>query len=160
MALEINNARVKLSVLPHHLGEVDMSDLDKDKDLEIKEVLLSDDDDEEYEDDDEGEDYEEDEEDDEIEVDTELFAEQILRFSCFSGIPKDKDADELFDTIFAAYEEENLTEEQDHTVEFLLHIQEEESPFNLSRALEVWNKDDRALFLEIVKEISDSIDDE
>lgn len=138
-----------------------MSDLDKDKDLELKEVLLADDD-EEYEDDEEGEEYDEEdeEEEDEIEVDTELFAEQILRFSCFSDVPKDKDADELFDTIFAAYEEENLTEEQDHTVEFLLHIQEEESPFNLSRALEVWNKDDRALFLSIVKEISDSIDDE
>ncbi|MES2745450.1 MAG: hypothetical protein V4655_08480, partial [Bdellovibrionota bacterium] len=86
--------------------------------------------------------------------------EQILRFSCFSDVPKDKDADDLFDTIFAAYEDENLTEEQDHTVEFLLHIQEEESPFNLSRALEVWNTDDRTLFLSIVKEISDSIDDD
>ena len=137
-----------------------MSDLEKNKDLELKEVLLADD--EEYEDDEEGEDFEDEdeEEEDEIEVDTELFTEQILRFTCFSDAPKDKDADELFDTIFAAYEEENLTEEQDHTVEFLLHIQEEESPFNLSRALEVWNSDDRALFLSIVKEISDSIDDE
>lgn len=138
-----------------------MSDLEKNDELETKEVLLADD--EEYEEEDEAEEYEdedEEEEEDEIEVDTELFAEQLLRFSCFSDAPKDKDADELFDTIFAAYEDENLTEEQDHTVEFLLHIQEEESPFNLSRALEVWNKDDRALFLSIVKEISDSIDDE
>lgn len=135
-----------------------MSDLDKDKSTELDEVLL---DDEEYEEEDEVEyeDDEEDDEEDEIEVDTELFAEQLLRFSCFGDAPKDKDADELFDLIFAAYEDENLTEEQDHTVEFLLHIQEEESPFNLSRALEVWNKDDRALFLSIVKEISDSIDD-
>lgn len=136
-----------------------MSDLEKDKDLELKDVLLADDD-EEYEDDEDLEDEEDEEEEDEIEVDTELFAEQILRFTCFSDVPKDKDADELFDTIFAAYEEENLTEEQDHTVEFLLHIQEEESPFNLSRALEVWNKEDRGLFLSIVKEISDSIDED
>ncbi|MBC7660032.1 MAG: hypothetical protein H7249_10015 [Chitinophagaceae bacterium] len=136
-----------------------MSDLDKTKSIELKEVLL---DDAEYEDEEEDEydeEGEEEEEDDEIEVDTELFAEQVLRFSCFSDAPKGKDADELFDLIFAAYEDENLTEEQDHTVEFLLHIQEEESPFNLSRALEVWNKDDRALFLSLVKEISDSIDD-
>jgi len=132
-----------------------MSDLDKTKSNEINEVLL---DDEEYEDEDESE-YEEDDEDDEIEVDTELFAEHILRFRCFADAPKDKDADDLFDAIFAAYEDENLTEEQDHTVEFLLHIQEEESPFNLSRALEVWNKDDRKTFLTIVTEISDSIDD-
>ncbi len=140
-----------------------MTDLDKNKDLELDEALLADDEDEEYEDDEEGDEYddEEDEDDeDEIEVDTELFAEQLLRFSCFSSVPKDKDADELFDMIFAAYEDEELTEEQDHTVEFLLHIQEEESPFNLSRALEVWNKDDRAIFLDIVKEISDSIDDD
>lgn len=133
-----------------------MSDLEKNKDLEPKDVLLADDEE------DEGEDFEEEdeEEEDEIEVDTELFTEQILRFSCFSDAPKNKDADDLFDTIFAAYEDENLTEEQDHTVEFLLHIQEEESPFNLSRALEVWNKKDRALFLSIVKEISDGIDDD
>ena len=130
-----------------------MSDLEKTKSTELNEVLL---DDEEYEDEEE---FEEEEEDDEIEVDTELFAEQVLRFSCFSDAPKEKDADELFDVIFAAYEEENLTEEQDHTVEFLLHIQEEESPFNLSRALEVWNQHDRKLFLSIVTEISDSIDD-
>jgi hypothetical protein len=133
-----------------------MSDLDKTKSEELNEVLL---DDEEYEDEEEYEEDEE-EEDDEIEVDTELFAEQILRFSCFADAPKEKDADELFDVIFAAYEDENLTEEQDHTVEFLLHIQEEESPFNLSRALEVWNKADRKLFMSIVTEISDSIDDE
>mgnify|MGYP001566146492 CR=1 FL=1 len=135
-----------------------MSDLDKTKSIELKEVLLDDEEYEEEEEEDEGE-YDEEEEDDEIEVDTELFAEQILRFSCFSDAPKEKDADDLFDMIFAAYEDENLTEEQDHTVEFLLHIQEEESPFNLSRALEVWNKDDRQLFLSIVKDISDSIDD-
>ncbi|MBC7531827.1 MAG: hypothetical protein H7318_09630 [Oligoflexus sp.] len=134
-----------------------MSDLDKDKSIELKEVLL---DDEEYEDDEDGEYEDEEEEDDEIEVDTELFAEQVLRFSCFSDAPKEKNADDLFDLIFAAYEDENLTEEQDHTVEFLLHIQEEESPFNLSRALEVWNKEDRQLFLSIVTEISESIDDE
>lgn len=134
-----------------------MSDLDKTKSIELKEVLL---DDEEYEDDEDGEYEDEEEEDDEIEVDTELFVEQVLRFSCFSDAPKEKDADELFDVIFAAYEDENLTEEQDHAVEFLLHIQEEESPFNLSRALEVWNKEDRQLFLSIVTEISDSIDDD
>jgi hypothetical protein len=134
-----------------------MSDLDKTKSTELDEVLL---DDEEYEEDEDGEYEDEEEEDDEIEVDTELFAEQVLRFSCFADAPKEKDADELFDVIFAAYEDENLTEEQDHTVEFLLHIQEEESPFNLSRALEVWNKEDRKLFLSIVTEISDSIDDE
>ncbi len=133
-----------------------MSDLEKIKSIELKEVLL---DDEEYEEEGELEDDEE-EEDDEIEVDTELFAEQVLRFSCFSDAPKDKEADELFDLIFAAYEDENLTEEQDHTVEFLLHIQEEESPFNLSRALEVWNQEDRQMFMSIVKEISDSIDED
>ncbi len=132
-----------------------MNDLDKTKSIELNEVLL---DDEDFEDDEEDE-FEE-EEEDEIEVDTELFAEQVLRFNCFSDLPKEKDADELFDVIFAAYEDENLTEEQDHTVEFLLHIQEEESPFNLSRALEVWNKEDRRMFLNIVTEISESIDDE
>ncbi len=136
-----------------------MSDLDKDKSIELKEVLL---DDEEYEEEEDDEDYEDEEDDDdeEIEVDTELFAEQVLRFSCFANTPKAKDADELFDAIFAAYEEENLTEEQDHTVEFLLHIQEEDSPFNLSRALEVWSKADRQVFMSIVQEISEAIDNE
>lgn len=108
------------------------------------------------------EEYEEDEdtEAEEIEVDTELFASQILRFPCFADVPRDKEADQLFDIVFNAYEDENLTEEQDHAIEFLLHIQEEDSPFNLSRALEVWSREDRQVFLEIVTEISNSIDED
>jgi hypothetical protein len=118
---------------------------------------------EELDEDEEGfEDEEEDEEDEveEIEIDTELFASQVLRFPCFADVPRDKEADQLFDIVFNAYEDENLTEEQDHAVEFLLHIQEEDSPFNLSRALEIWGREDRQVFLEILTEISNSIDDE
>ncbi len=97
---------------------------------------------------------------DEIEVDTELFTEQLLRFPSFADAPKDKAPDELFDIVFNAYQDENLSEEQDHVVELLLHLQEEESPFNLSRALEVWNQADRQTFLALLHELSDIIDED
>ena len=97
---------------------------------------------------------------DEIEVDTELFTEQLLRFPSFADAPKDKSPDELFDIVFNAYQDENLSEEQDHVVELLLHLQEEESPFNLSRALEVWNQADRQTFLALLHELSDIIDED
>lgn len=97
---------------------------------------------------------------DEIEVDTELFTEQLLRFPCFQDVPKDKAPDEVFDTVFNAYQDENLTEEQDHVVELLLHLQEEESPFNLSRAMEIWNQADRQTFLTLLKELSDLMDED
>jgi hypothetical protein len=132
-----------------------MSDFESEKlkSLQHAEEL---DEEEGYEDEEEEDD---DEEVEEIEVDTELFASQVLRFPCFADVPRDKDADQLFDIVFNAYEDENLTEEQDQAVEFLLHIQEEDSPFNLSHALEIWAKEDRQVFLEILNEISQSIED-
>jgi hypothetical protein len=103
---------------------------------------------------------EESEEDsEEIEVDTEMFAEGLLRFPCFESVPKEKSAEEIFDLVFEAYQDENLLEEQDHVVELLLHLQDEESPFNLSRALEVWSHDDRQAFLELVDELCHEADE-
>ncbi len=109
------------------------------------------------------EDYEEEEEEEEleeIEVDTALFAEQALRFPCFNEAPRDKSGDELFDIIFGAYQDENLTEEQDHVVELLLHLQQEESPFHLSRAMEVWSHDNRKAFLDLLQELHLMLDEE
>jgi hypothetical protein len=101
-----------------------------------------------------------DEEDsEEIEVDTEMFAEGLVRFPCFESVPKEKNAEEIFDLVFEAYQDENLLEEQDHVVELLLHLQDEESPFNLSRALEVWSHDDRQAFLELVDELCQEADE-
>jgi hypothetical protein len=104
------------------------------------------------------EELDDDEELEEIEIDTELFAEQLLRFPCFQSAPRDKAPDELFDTVFSAYQDENLTEEQDHVVELLLHLQEEESPFNLSRAMEVWGRDDRQVFITLLKELDEILE--
>jgi hypothetical protein len=101
---------------------------------------------------------EEEEEIEEIEIDTALFAEQALRFPCFHEAPRDKPSDELFDIIFSAYQDENLTEEQDHVVELLLHLQEEESPFHLSRAMEVWSHDNREAFLGLLQELHTMLD--
>ncbi len=125
-----------------------MSNFEQDrlKSLSIEEELL--------------EDEEIEEEDEEIEVDTELFAEGVIRFPCFESIPKDKNSDEIFDLVFDAYQEENLLEEQDHVVELLLHLQEEDSPFNLSRALEVWSHEDRQAFLELVDELCHEADEQ
>lgn len=129
-----------------------MSDFESEK---LKTLQHVEEDEEEFEEEDDEEGLAE-----EIEVDTELFASQLLRFPSFADVPRDKEADQLFDIVFNAYEDENLTEEQDHVIEFLLHIQEEDSPFNLSRALEVWGRQDRQVFLEIVTEISNSIDED
>jgi hypothetical protein len=95
----------------------------------------------------------------EIEVDTELFAEGLVRFPCFGSVPKEKSSEEIFDLVFEAYQDENLLEEQDHVVELLLHLQEEDSPFNLSRALEVWSHEDRQAFLELVDELCQEADE-
>lgn len=100
----------------------------------------------------------EEEEDEEFEVDTEMFSEGLLRFPCFDSVPRDKNAEEIFDLVFDAYQEENLLEEQDHVVELLLHLQDEESPFNLSRALEVWSHEDREAFLELVDDLCQEAD--
>ncbi|MCX6129251.1 MAG: hypothetical protein NTX25_09350 [Proteobacteria bacterium] len=109
--------------------------------------------------DDASDDEDEDEESvDEIEVDTELFTEGLLRFPCFLDAPRDRTPDQLFDLVFDAYQEENLLEEQDHVVELLLHLQEEESPFNLNRALEVWSHEDRQAFLVLVDELCSEAD--
>jgi len=105
------------------------------------------------------EDAEEDEDSEEIEVDTEMFAEGLVRFPCFESVPKEKNAEEIFDLVFEAYQDENLLEEQDHVVELLLHLQDEESPFNLSRALEVWSHEDRQSFLELVDELCREADE-
>ena len=106
------------------------------------------------------EDEEEEEEVEEIQIDTGLFAEQVIRFPCFREIPQQLKNDELFDLVFNAYQDENLTEEQDHVVELLLHLQEEDSPFNLSRALEVWSNDNRLVFLELIQELNGTLDEE
>ncbi len=103
---------------------------------------------------------EEEEEIEEIEVDTNLFAEQALRFPCFHEAPRDKSGDELFDLIFGAYQDENLTEEQDHVVELLLHLQEEESPFHLARAMEVWSHENREAFLTLLQELHTMLEEE
>ena len=113
---------------------------DKLKTVSIEEEILED------------EDLEEDDSE-EIEVDTEMFAEGLVRFPCFESVPKEKSAEEIFDLVFEAYQDENLLEEQDHVVELLLHLQDEDSPFNLSRALEVWSHEDRQSFLTLVDEL-------
>ena len=101
-----------------------------------------------------------DDETDELEIDTELFAEQLLRFPCFQDAPRDKGVDVLFDTVYNAYQDENLSEEQDHVIELLLHLQEEDCPFNLTRAMEVWGKADRQVFLQLLAELSQLFDEE
>ena len=96
----------------------------------------------------------------EIEVDTTLFAQGLRLFPCFLEAPREGAPDDLFELVFSAYQAENLLEEQDHVVELLLHLQEEDSPFNLNRALEVWSHEDRQAFLQLVTSIDSKEDEE
>ena len=79
-----------------------------------------------------------------------LLVKTALSFPCFSEAnPKEK-VNTLFDVIIHAYKDDNLTEEQDLVVEFVLHMTDEQTPFNLKRALEVWTVQDRAAFIKII----------
>lgn len=106
-------------------------------------------------------------------IDREEFAEGILRFSCFRMICNEgylcpvsttgsaqriKDPDALFDRIFQAYDEDQLTEDQVHTVEFLVHMQVADYPFALAEALFSWSKSDRESALQFLAEISAHLD--
>ncbi len=76
-----------------------------------------------------------------------LIADELLRFPCFGDAKKmKKSADELLSVIQDAYENENLSEDQDMAFEAVLYFHEIIDQFDLRRALTIWDQGDLAVF--------------
>ena len=90
----------------------------------------------------------------ELHIDPEFFVQTALQFECFSDANKVKNKDELFTIITEAHANDTLTEAQDHVIELIMHLISEEVPFNLNRALQVWDESDINSFTTIIKEQS------
>jgi hypothetical protein len=86
-----------------------------------------------------------------VEIDTAWFVGEALSFSCFAQAKAYTGEKALFDLILDSYQSDLLTEEQDMVVECLLHLQDENSPFNLNRALAIWEPEDLSCFINLVK---------
>lgn len=90
----------------------------------------------------------------EIIMDIEINADQLratlLTFPCFSDADPQMAASELMELVLNAFNEDNLTEEQDLVVEMFLHLNTGEVEFNLKRALEIWMPEDRDAFIELI----------
>lgn len=86
----------------------------------------------------------------EISIDPESFVKLALAFPCFGDARPDSDPTELFNIIMEAYKDDNLSEEQDLVVELVLHLHEESSPFNLRRAVEIWETGDKEVLCKLV----------
>ena len=80
------------------------------------------------------------------------FKALIIRFPCFHEADPEADATDLMNLVVNAYNSDNLTEEQDMVVELALHLCSEHTQFNLRRALEIWEPEDRAAFAALVTE--------
>ena len=88
-------------------------------------------------------------------IDESKFVDSALNFPCFADA-RDGHTDhrQTFATIMTAYRDDNLTEDQDLVVELLFHMQHEETPFNLKRAVELWSEDDLAALWKLLLEQS------
>jgi hypothetical protein len=86
----------------------------------------------------------------EINVNPHSFVKGVLRFPCFRDAQSHKDYSALFELIFEAYRQDQLTEEQDLVIELILHLHEETTPFNLKRAREIWSPEDMSAFIQLI----------
>ena len=85
-----------------------------------------------------------------VEIDTDWFVRMALSFSCFEPAKSYAGEKALFDVILDSYQNDLLSEEQDMVVECLLHLQDENTPFNLNRALSIWEPEDLACFIKLL----------
>ena len=83
-----------------------------------------------------------------------VLVSRILEFPTFSdaksmGIP----AEDLLQKISEAYEDDNLTEEQDLAFEAVLYLTQITSEFDLVRAMEIWEDEDHQCFVRLLSEV-------
>ncbi len=71
------------------------------------------------------------------------FLELIREWPCFQGTPPDLSLEELLQS----YYDDELDLAQDCVIEFMFHMQDGSSPFDIGNALFTWDEDDRAFFM-------------
>lgn len=85
-------------------------------------------------------------------------AHQLLSFAAFSDAKKmKKTALEIFQIVVDAYEQEQLTEEQDLIFEAMLYLNNVSDEFNLRRAVSIWSPTDFAQFQTVLQSFRDLV---
>ncbi len=88
--------------------------------------------------------------DDNKPIDTSIFSEDedrafltlLKEWPCFQLLAPDIDLQELFEL----YYDDELTQAQDCVLEFMFHMHDPDSTFDISNALYNWNEEDRQYF--------------
>ena len=82
--------------------------------------------------------------------------DQLLSFPAFSDAKKMKiNAVKIFQIVVDAYEQEQLTEEQDLIFEAMLYLNNVSDDFNLRRAVSIWSPSDFAQFQTVLQSFRD-----
>ena len=83
-------------------------------------------------------------------IDTSIFSEEedraflalLKEWPCFQTLAYEIDLQQLFEL----YYDDELTQSQDCVLEFMFHMHDPDSSFDISNALYTWNNDDRQYF--------------
>jgi hypothetical protein len=84
----------------------------------------------------------------------EAFLELVQEWPCFQNLAAAMTLHELFQL----YHDDELTLAQDCTLEFMLHMHDPESTFDIGNALYTWEEDDREFFLTSITMHAEMID--
>jgi hypothetical protein len=84
----------------------------------------------------------------------EAFLELVQEWPCFQNLASSLTLHELFQL----YHDDELTLAQDCTLEFMLHMHDPESTFDIGNALYTWEEDDRDFFLTSITMHAEMID--
>ncbi len=84
-------------------------------------------------------------------VDTSIFSEDedkaflalLKEWPCFRHLASEVDLQQLFEY----YYDDELSQSQDCVLEFMFHMHDPDSNFDISNALYTWNEDDRQYFI-------------
>lgn len=73
----------------------------------------------------------------------EAFMDLILEWPCYEGFERTTSLTELFEL----YYDDELSLSQDCALEFMFHMHDPESTFDIGNALYTWDKEDREFFM-------------
>lgn len=85
-------------------------------------------------------------ENEEFRVDALAFKDFLIAFPCYKDIDRDTAPSELLQIVLDAYDNDQLTEEQELVVDLYIHLHHEEAPFDLKRAFDTWDIQDKKAF--------------
>ncbi len=84
----------------------------------------------------------------------EAFLELVQEWPCFQNLARAMTLNDLFHL----YYDDDLTLAQDCALEFMLHMHDAESSFDIGNALYTWEEDDRDFFLTSITMHAEMID--